>query len=111
MEGSEKAQEFFAGYLLEQSLSIDNLFVFVLVFNYFKTPIEAQPKVLSYGIITAAVLRLIMILLGVELIQKFQPLLVVFACVLLWSAYGLLAKGDEDEDGLSCKQCLREIRS
>jgi predicted tellurium resistance membrane protein TerC len=45
VEGSEKAQEYFAGYLLEQSLSIDNLFVFVLVFNYFKTPTVAQPKV------------------------------------------------------------------
>jgi hypothetical protein len=45
VEGSEKAQEYFAGYLLEQSLSIDNLFVFVLVFNYFKTPPAAQPKV------------------------------------------------------------------
>ena len=43
--GPAKAQEYFAGYLLEQSLSIDNLFVFVLVFNYFKTPIEAQAKV------------------------------------------------------------------
>lgn len=98
VEGSEKAQEFFAGYLLEQSLSIDNLFVFVLVFNYFKTPVECQPKVLTYGIATAAVLRLVMILLGVELIQKFEPLLVVFALILLWSAYGLLTKGDDDED-------------
>jgi TerC family integral membrane protein len=84
--------------LLEQSLSIDNLFVFVLVFSYFKTPIESQPKVLTFGIATAAVLRLVMILLGVELIQKFEPLLVVFALILLWSAYGLLTKGDDDED-------------
>lgn len=98
MEGPEKAQEFFAGYLLEQSLSIDNLFVFVLVFSYFKTPIESQPKVLTYGIGTAAVLRLVMVLLGVELIQKFEPLLVVFALILLWSSYGLITKGDDDDD-------------
>jgi TerC family integral membrane protein len=112
VEGSEKAQEFFAGYLLEQSLSIDNLFVFVLVFNYFKTPLEFQPRVLTYGIGTAAVLRLIMILLGVELIQKFEPLLVVFACVLLWSAYGLLTKGDDDEDDdLSDNAVVRLCRS
>jgi TerC family integral membrane protein len=112
VEGSEKAQEFFAGYLLEQSLSIDNLFVFVLVFNYFKTPLESQPKVLTYGIATAAVLRLIMILLGVELIQKFEPLLVVFALILLWSAYGLLTKGDEDEDDdLSDNAVVRFCRS
>ena len=55
--------------IAEQSLSVDNLFVFVLVFNYFKTPPEGQQKVLAYGIGTAAVLRAFMILLGVELIQ------------------------------------------
>lgn len=112
VEGSEKAQEFFAGYLLEQSLSIDNLFVFVLVFNYFKTPMESQPKVLTYGIITAAVLRLVMILLGVELIEKFEPLLVLFAGILLWSAYGLLTKGDDDEeDDLSDNAVVKLCRS
>lgn len=52
--GGAKGQEYFAGYLLEQSLSIDNLFVFVLVFNYFKTPPDAQKKVLSWGIYSAA---------------------------------------------------------
>ncbi|KAI8465503.1 MAG: integral membrane protein TerC family-domain-containing protein [Monoraphidium minutum] len=99
VQGAEKAQEFFAGYLLEQSLSVDNLFVFVLVFNYFKTPPELQPKVLSYGIATAAVLRAVMILLGTELVERFEPVLVLFAGILLWSAYGLLfGKEDEDED-------------
>jgi len=51
--GSTKAEEFFAGYLLEQSLSIDNLFVFILVFNYFKTPVESQSKVGVSGIARA----------------------------------------------------------
>jgi predicted tellurium resistance membrane protein TerC len=99
--GPEKGQEFFAGYLLEQSLSIDNLFVFVLVFNYFKTPPSVQPKVLSYGIATAAVLRLVMILAGTELVEHFEPALLLFAVVLLWSAYGLLVGGDEGEEDLS----------
>ena len=48
--GTEKAEEYFAGYLLEQSLSVDNLFVFVLVFDYFQVPNKFQPRVLSYGI-------------------------------------------------------------
>lgn len=109
-EGPEKAQEFFAGYLLEQSLSIDNLFVFVLVFKYFQTPVECQPKVLTYGIATAAVLRLVMILLGVELIQKFEPLLVVFALILLWSAYGLLVGGDDDDEDLSDNAVVKICR-
>lgn len=55
-QGSEKGQEFFAGYLLEQSLSVDNLFVFILTFKYFKTPPPAQAKVLAWGIGSAAVL-------------------------------------------------------
>jgi hypothetical protein len=84
-------------YLLEQSLSVDNLFVFVLVFNYFKTPPEHQPKVLNYGILTAAVLRAVMVLLGYELVERFEPVLLLFAGVLLWSAWGLLT-GDDDED-------------
>jgi TerC family integral membrane protein len=68
------------------------------VFKYFRTPAESQPTVLTYGIITAGVLRLVMILLGTELIASFRPLLIGFAGILLWSAYGLLTKGDEDED-------------
>ncbi|GBF87736.1 thylakoid membrane protein, chloroplastic [Raphidocelis subcapitata] len=96
--GPDKAQEYFAGYLLEQSLSIDNLFVFVLVFKYFKTPPEHQAKVLNYGIITAAALRAVMVLLGTELVSNFEPVLALFAGVLLWSAYGLLTKGDDDDE-------------
>jgi len=85
----------------------------VLVFNYFKTPLASQPKVLTFGILTAAVLRLVMIMLGTELIQTFQPLLVVFALVLLYSAYGLLVNEEDDDDDLSdnaivkfCKKLL-----
>ncbi|KIZ06266.1 Inner membrane protein alx [Monoraphidium neglectum] len=108
--GPEKGQEFFAGYLLEQSLSIDNLFVFVLVFNYFKTPPSVQPKVLSYGIATAAVLRLVMILAGTELVEHFEPALLLFAVVLLWSAYGLLVGGDEGEEDLSDNKIVKLCR-
>jgi len=86
-------------YILEQSLSVDNLFVFVLVFNYFQTPPEHQAKVLSWGIATAAVLRAVMVLLGTELVQRFEPVLLLFALVLLWSAYGLLTGDDEEESG------------
>ncbi len=68
-QGPVKAQEYLAGYLLEQSLSVDNLFVFLLVFNYFQTPPEGQQKVLAWGIASAAVLRAVLILLGSELVQ------------------------------------------
>ena len=100
-QGAEKAQEYFAGYLLEQSLSVDNLFVFVLVFNFFKTPAAVQPKVLTYGILTAAVLRAVMIILGVEILQEWDGLLAVFAGILLYSSYQLLFGTEEEEEDLS----------
>lgn len=98
VQGAEKAQEYFAGYLLEQSLSVDNLFVFVLVFNYLKTPPEAQQKVLQWGIATAAILRAILIVLGVELVSEFEPLLLVFAAILIVSSFKLLTANTDDDD-------------
>jgi hypothetical protein len=68
-EGVGKASEFFAGYILEQSLSVDNLFVFVLVFKYFKVPLMYQNKVLTYGIAGAIVFRFTLILLGTATLQ------------------------------------------
>ncbi|MEW5300183.1 MAG: hypothetical protein WDW36_003131 [Sanguina aurantia] len=98
VQGAEKSAEFFAGYLLEQSLSVDNLFVFVLVFKYFKTPMEYQNKVLQFGILSAAVLRGVMIIAGVSIIEDFQPALLVFAGILLFSSFKLLSAGDDDEE-------------
>lgn len=96
--GREKAEEYFAGYLLEQSLSVDNLFVFILVFNFFKTPEAGQVQVLNYGILTAGVLRFVMILLGVELIDNFRPVLLFFAGLLVYSSYNLLTSGEDDDE-------------
>jgi TerC family integral membrane protein len=101
VQGPEKAQEYFAGYLLEQSLSIDNLFVFILVFNYFRTPPDLQTKVLTYGLATAAVLRAVMIIVGVELIEQFEPLLLLFAAILLYSSFRLLADSEDGDEDLS----------
>ena len=96
--GPAKGEEYFAGYLLEQSLSVDNLFVFVLVFSQFQTPAESQKVVLSYGIWTAAVLRLVLILLGADAVEKWKPILLVFAGILLFSSGKLLLAGDDDDD-------------
>ena len=97
-KGPTACQEYFAGYLLEQSLSIDNLFVFLLCFNFFKTPKEYQDKVLGFGIYSAAGLRLVMILAGVELVENFKPLLLVFAGILCYSSYNIIfGKQDEAE--------------
>ncbi|CAL4903136.1 unnamed protein product [Urochloa decumbens] len=97
-DGGEKASEYFAGYLLEQSLSVDNLFVFVLVFKYFKVPKEYQNRVLSYGIAGAVVFRAVMIVLGVATIQKFEAVNLLLALILLFTSYKLFAEEEEESD-------------
>ncbi|HET9054828.1 MAG TPA: hypothetical protein VFM90_11675, partial [Cyclobacteriaceae bacterium] len=69
--GKEKALEFFTAYLVEKSLSIDNIFVMIMIFSYFSVPNEYQHKVLFWGILGALVMRVIFIFAGIELIHKF----------------------------------------
>jgi tellurite resistance protein TerC len=82
-EGSQSALEYYTGYLIELSLSVDNLFVFILIFSYFGVPAEAQPKVLKWGILGAIVMRLIMIALGAMLLQRFEWIIYVFGGILI----------------------------
>jgi len=113
VQGPDKASEFFAGYLLEQSLSVDNLFVFVLVFQYFQVPEKYHSRVLSYGIWGAVVMRAAMILAGAAALERFEPLLLGFAGILLFSSYKLLFTEEDDEEDLSdnaiVKLCKRLI--
>ncbi len=99
--GAEKAEEYFSGYLLEQSLSVDNLFVFVLVFEYFKVPMKQQQKVLGYGIGGAMVMRAMMIVAGYEAVTNFKPVLLVFAGILIFSSYKLITEEEEEEENMS----------
>eukprot|EP00884_Botryococcus_braunii_P017720 jgi/Botrbrau1/4631/Bobra.33_2s0003.1 len=98
--GFEKAAEFYAGYVVEQSLSIDNLFVFILIFNYFQTPKVYESKVLWWGIWTAAILRCVFIGAGSTMIEHFSGVLLVFAGLLLFSSYKIMFvdEGEDDED-------------
>jgi TerC family integral membrane protein len=98
MEGSTKALEFFAGYVVEQSLSVDNIFVFLLLFEYFKVPLPYQDRVLKWGIIGAVVMRGAFIAVGKAALEQFEPVLLVFAGILLVSAFKLLTEGDEQAD-------------
>jgi TerC family integral membrane protein len=91
--GVSSGYEFFAGYLIEQSLSIDNLFVFLMLFDYFKVPIDLQNRVLSWGIGGAIVLRGLMIGVGVAALQKFRSVILVFAGILIASSVNLLSEG------------------
>ena len=82
-EGTQHALEFYTGYLIELSLSVDNLFVFLLIFSYFCVRPEAQPKVLKWGILGAIVMRMIMIGLGALLLQQFNWIIYLFGAILV----------------------------
>ncbi len=93
-EGSQHALEYFTGYLIELSLSVDNLFVFILIFNYFGVPSEAQPKVLKWGILGAIVMRFIMIGLGALLLERFEWIIYVFGGILILTGLRMLTQKD-----------------
>lgn len=96
LKGPDSALEFLAGYLLEESLSVDNLFVFLLVFSYFKVPSDYQHKVLFWGIIGALVMRALFIGLGTVLIAQFHWILYLFGVFLVITGIRMaFDKGDE----------------
>lgn len=97
--GPNYAIEFCTGYLLEQCLSIDNLFVFLILFDYFAVPKSSQDKILNYGIWGAVLLRGIFIGAGAIALEQFHQILLVFAAILLVSSFKILtAKEGEDEE-------------
>jgi TerC family integral membrane protein len=81
--GREKALEFLAGYLIEQSLSVDNLFVFIMIFSYFHISRKYQPKILKWGIIGALALRAVFIVAGIDLIERFSWTIYIFGGILV----------------------------
>jgi tellurite resistance protein TerC len=85
--GHEKAMEFLAAYLIEKSLSVDNLFVFIMIFTIMGIEDRDQPHILKWGIIGAIVFRIIFILTGVALIQAFDFIIYLFGIILLYTAY------------------------
>lgn len=95
--GAEKASQFASAYIIEESLSIDNLFVFSLVFAMFRVEPRTQEIMLRWGIIGAAFLRGTFILLGSVLITLFHPLLYILGAFLLYSAIKMIKSGDEPE--------------
>jgi tellurite resistance protein TerC len=94
-QGATTTGEYFAGYLIEYSLSVDNMFVFVVLFSYFKVPRAYQHQVLFYGILGAMVFRGIFIAVGVALIQNFEWMLYVFGAFLVYTSVRI-ARGTEE---------------
>ena len=93
--GPAKALEFLTGYIIEESLSVDNLFVFIMIFSYFRVPRAHQPRVLKWGIIGALVMRAIFIVLGIELIERFHWMVYIFGAILIYTGYKMAFGGDD----------------
>jgi tellurite resistance protein TerC len=85
--GTQQAMEFFTGYLVEKALSVDNIFVFIMIFSYFQVPKAYQHKVLFWGILGALVMRAIFIFAGVALIEKFHFTIYIFGALLIFTGY------------------------
>ncbi|MBM3440048.1 MAG: TerC/Alx family metal homeostasis membrane protein [Bacteroidetes bacterium] len=96
-EGQKTALEYISGYLMEWSLSIDNIFVFVLIFSYFKIKENFIPRVLLIGILMAIVFRIIFITLGVELVNRFHWLLYLFGAFLIYTGMKMFSATQDEE--------------
>jgi tellurite resistance protein TerC len=97
VHGCGSATKFFAGYLLEFSLSVDNLFIFMVTFAHFKITGAAQQKGLTYGIIGAIAMRMIFVFAGISLINKFEWLIYIFGALLIFSAFGVVKTDKKSE--------------
>jgi len=97
LEGSKPASEFLTAYILEKSLSVDNLFVFLVVFSFFKVEDKLRHKVLFWGILGALVARAFFITVGVTLLDYFHWLMYVFGAILVYTAYKLARSGEDEE--------------
>lgn len=94
--GPQKALEYLTGYVIEESLSIDNLFVFLIIFSYFRVPRQYEHTILFWGIIGAWVTRGFFIFTGVALIHKFHWLLYLFGAFLIWTGYKLATEKEKE---------------
>jgi tellurite resistance protein TerC len=94
--GSQKGLEFLAGYIVEEALSVDNVFVFVIIFTYFAVPREVQHKVLFWGILGAIIFRAAFILAGAALVAKFHWILYLLGVFLLFTAVKLMFQGEAE---------------
>ncbi|MBR4355673.1 MAG: TerC family protein [Elusimicrobiaceae bacterium] len=97
LEGPSHALEFYTGYILEYSLSVDNMFVFILIFSYFAIPHALQPKALLWGVLGAVILRFLFIFIGVKLISLFSWTIYAFGALLVFTALKMLLQKEDDK--------------
>ncbi|MDN3236815.1 TerC family protein [Pseudomonas sp. WAC2] len=108
--GATRALEYYTGYLVEQSLSMDNVFVMALIFSFFQIPRKYQHEVLFWGVLGAIVMRAIMIGVGAALVQRFDWILYVFGAFLLISGIKMLFSRHDDQPDLAQNPMLRFLR-
>jgi len=107
--GQVKALEFLTGYVIEKSLSIDNIFVISLIFSYFKVPSKYQHRVLFWGVLGALIFRIIFIFAGVALINKFHWMIYVFGAFLIYTGIHML-KGEEKKIDIETNPAITFVR-
>jgi len=98
MLGAEKMIEFFTAYIIEYSLSMDNMFVFIMIFAYFGIPKKYQPKILTWGILGAVFMRLILIFTGIKLIHTFNWIIYIFGAILIFTAIKMMLQKEGGMD-------------
>lgn len=110
-QGTDVAISFLTGYLIEKSLSVDNIFVFVLVFSYFQVPAKYQHRVLFWGVLGALIMRAIMIFAGAALIQRFTWIIYIFGAFLIYTGIKMARQGDThiDPDANPAVKFVRRI--
>ncbi len=98
ISGSKAIMQYYTGYIIEESLSLDNIFVIAMIFRFFKIQQQFQHRILFWGIIGAVFFRLLMILLGSAFVENFDWAMYVFGGILLLSAFKMIREGEADED-------------
>jgi tellurite resistance protein TerC len=107
LAGAEAGESFLAGYAMEKALSLDNVFVFTLIFAALAVPREEQPRLLLYGILTALVLRAIMIFAGAAALEEFSWVAWPFAALLVYTGWKILTPGGHDDQGAKIVERVR----
>lgn len=110
-QGPDQAYLFLSGYLIEKVLSVDNLFVFVVVFSYFKVPKYLEHTILFWGIVGAIIFRGILIALGISLIQHFHFIVYIFGIILVLTGIKTILHKADDEEDLDSKWFIKKLKS
>lgn len=112
--GNQQALTYLTAYLIEESLSVDNLFVFLVIFTYFKIPEKFQPRILTWGIVGAVVMRAVFVVAGTALLSRFHFMIYLFGGFLIFTGVRLLIKKEESvdpENNIALKLARRYLRT